>query len=321
MANYELIFDMGSAYISAGLKKDGFSDKIPSIVAFGGQDNNQIVAVGVEALRMAASFSGGVRLSRPILEGAIIDVEGAKALISVLLERLVNYKMSAFSRYNVTCVVPCGMISSDKKTIESVFLSLGAKQVVFIETPIADSVQLFKEFRARQGVVMNLGYDCADIAIVYANAIVGGCTLYHSGKHLTEAIVERIKTKYMIQLPFSQGEELKVTCVSLYPNDSSSAVVSGQNIQSGGEESVTISSKELYDTVVEFVRKYIRVIQSLVSNIPNELAASIKNDGVMLCGGGSKLAGLDMFLQSELGLPVRVAAFPEDVTINGLMEV
>ena len=27
MANYELIFDMGSAYIAAGLKKDGFSDK------------------------------------------------------------------------------------------------------------------------------------------------------------------------------------------------------------------------------------------------------------------------------------------------------
>ncbi len=321
MANYELIFDMGSAYISAGLKKDGFSDKIPSVVAFGGQDNNQIVAVGVEAVRMASAFNGGgVRLSRPILEGAIIDVEGAKALISVLLERLVNYKMSAFSRYNVTCVVPCGMISSDKKTIESVFLALGAKQVVFLETPIADSVQLFKEFRARQGVVVNMGYDCADIAVVYANSIVNGCTLYHSGKHLTEAIVERIKSKYMIQLSFAQGEELKINCVSLYPNDSTTMALSGQNLQSGGEENVTISSKELYDTVVEFSRKYVRIIQSLVANIPNELAASIKNDGVMLCGGGAKLAGLDMFLQSELGLPVRVASFPEDVTISGLLD-
>lgn len=312
MANYELIFDMGSAYISAGLKKDGFSDKIPSIVAYGGQDSSQITAVGVEAVRMASTFNGGgVRLSRPILEGAIIDVEGAKALISALLERLVNYKMSAFSRYNVTCVVPCGMISSDKKTIETVFLSLGAKQVLFVETPIADSAQLFKEFRARQGVLVNLGYDCADIAVVYANSIVSGCTLYHSGKHLTEAIVERIKSKYIIQLSFAQGEELKVNCVSLYPNDSSALAVAGQNVQNGGEETVTISSKELYDTVAEFARKYVRIIQSLVANVPNELAASIKNDGVMMCGGGAKLAGLDMFLQSELGVPVRVAAYPK----------
>ena len=133
MASYELVFDMGSSYISAGLKKDGFSDKIPSVVAYGGQDSNQIVAVGVEALHLASALNGGgVKLSRPILEGAIIDVDGAKALVSTLLERLINYKMSAFSRYNVSCVTPCGMISSDKKTIESVFLSLGANQVSFV---------------------------------------------------------------------------------------------------------------------------------------------------------------------------------------------
>ena len=196
MANYEMIFDIGSAYMSAGLKNDGFSDKIPSVVAYGG-DSNQITAVGVEALRIASSYNGGgVKLSRPILEGAIIDVEGAKALISALLERLCNYKLSAFSRYNVACVVPCGMISIDKKTIETTFLSLGAKQVNFIETPVADSFKLFKDFRARQGVVMNVGYDCTDIAAVCAGGIVSGCTLYHAGKHLTEAIIERIKTKY-----------------------------------------------------------------------------------------------------------------------------
>ena len=152
MASYELVFDMGSSYISAGLKKDGFSDKIPSVVAYGGQDSNQIVAVGVEALHLASALNGGgVKLSRPILEGAIIDVDGAKALVSTLLERLINYKMSAFSRYNVSCVTPCGMISSDKKTIESVFLSLGAKQVSFVEAPVADSLRLFREFRVPSG--------------------------------------------------------------------------------------------------------------------------------------------------------------------------
>ena len=96
MANYEMVFDMGSAYISAGLKNDGFFDRIPSVVAYGGAAN-QITAVGVEALRIASGYNGGgVRLGRPILEGAIIDTDGAKALISALLERLCDYKMSAF---------------------------------------------------------------------------------------------------------------------------------------------------------------------------------------------------------------------------------
>lgn len=320
MANYEIVFDMGSAYISAGLKNDGFSDKIPSVVAYGGE-SNQITAVGVEAIRIASSFNGGgVRLSHPILEGAIIDVEGAKALISSLLERLCNYRLSAFSRYNVTCVVPCGMISSDKRTIESAFLSLGAKQVVFVETPIADSFKLFKDFRARQGVVINVGYECADLAIVCAGGIVSGCTLYHAGKHLTETIIERIKSKYLIQLSFEQGEYLKVNCVSLYANDSSVCLVTGQNVQSGQNESVNVSSKELYDTVVDFCRKYVTLIQSLISSAPTEISAAVKADGVMLCGGGARLAGLDMFLQNETGLPVRVADFPDDVTMISMLE-
>lgn len=321
MANYEMIFDMGSAYISAGLKNDGFSDKIPSVVAYGG-DSNQIAAVGVEALRIASTYNGGgVRLSRPILEGVIIDVEGAKALISALLERLCNYKMSAFSRYNVACVVPCGMISSDKKTIETTFLSLGAKQVSFVETPVADSFKLFKDFRARQGIIANIGYDCADIAAVCASAIVSGCTAYHAGKHLTEAIIARIKTKYLIQLPFEQGEYLKINCVSLYANDSSVCQVTGQNIQSGETESVNVSSKELYDTVVEFCRKYVKIIQSVIASLPADISAAVKADGVMLCGGGARLAGLDMFLQNELGLPVRIAELPDDVTILSMLEV
>lgn len=321
MANYEMIFDLGSAYVSAGLKNDGFSDKIPSVVAYGG-DSNQITAVGVEALRIASSYNGGgVKLTRPILEGAIIDTDGAKALISALLERLCNYKMSAFSRYNVACVVPCCMNSIDKKTIETTFLSLGAKQVNFVETPVADSFKLFKDFRARQGVVMNVGYDCADIAAVCAGGIVAGCTAYHAGKHLTEAIVERIKTKYLMQLSFEQGEYLKINCASLYANDSSVCAVTGQNVQSGETESVNVSSKELYDTVVEFARKYVKLIQGVLATVPADILTATKADGVMLCGGSARLAGLDMFLQNELGLPVRVADFPDEVTIISMLEV
>lgn len=320
MANYELIFDLGSAYSSAALKKDGFTDKIPSVVAYGGADGKQVLAVGVDAVRIANSAKSGVKISHPILEGAIIDVDGAKAIISSLLSRLINYKMNAFSRYNVACIVPCGMISSDKNTIESAFLALGARQVGFIEAPIADSFKLFNEFHRRQGVVVDIGYDCADLALVAANTIVAGCTVYHAGKHLTETIAERIKTKYMIQLSYDQAEYLKLNCASLYPNDSTVLAIEGYNIQRSVTESVSISSKELYDTLADYARSYVKIIQSLVASVPEELATSIQSDGVMLCGGGARLAGLDMFLQGELGLPIRVASLPDEVSVSGLLE-
>lgn len=319
MANYELIFDLGSQYISAALKNDGFSDKIPTIVAYGGVEGRQIVGVGVDAIKLA-NTQAGVRLARPVYEGGVIDNEGTKALVSALLDRLVSRRLNAFSRYTIACVTPCGMISSDKKNIEAIFLGLGAKSVFFVETPIADSYQLFDEFRARQGVVVDIGRDCADLAVVSGGQIASGCTLYYAGKQLTDLLVERIKQKYLIQLSYDAAEYLKLHCASLYPNDTTVVAVSGHNMQHNVTETVNISSRELYDTLVEYVGKYVRVIQSLISSAPDNLSALLKTDGVMLCGGGAALAGLDMYLQSELGVPVRIAERPDEVSIAGMLK-
>lgn len=317
MSNYELVFDLGSQYISAGLKEDGFIDKIPSVVAYG-VDNKQIVAVGLDAIN-AAKFNTAVKLAHPILEGAAIDADGVKALVSALLDRLLSKRVNVFNRFLTTCVVPCGMISSDKKNIESIFLGLGARQVTFVETPIADSIKLFSEFRARYGIVVDIGCECTDLAVVYGNGIVAGCTLYHSGKHLTEAISQSIGAKYMSKVPFDQAEQLKLKCASLYTNDTTVLTVATQNSQNGAMENINVTSKELYDTIVEFVTEYVKIIESLLSSIPQDLQTSIKSEGVMLCGGGAKLQGLDLFLQNELSIPVRVASRPEYVCIEGAM--
>ena len=66
MANYELVFDLGSQYISAGLKSDGFIDKIPSVVAYG--ESKQISAVGLDAVNLSRT-NPSVKLAHPILEG------------------------------------------------------------------------------------------------------------------------------------------------------------------------------------------------------------------------------------------------------------
>ena len=316
MANYELVFDLGSQYISAGLKSDGFIDKIPSVVAYG--ESKQISAVGLDAVNLSRT-NPSVKLSHPILEGAAIDSDGVKALASALIKRLISQRINVFNRFLVTCTVPCGMISGDKKNIESIFLALGARQVTFVETPVADSVKLFAEFRARHGLVVNLGCECADFAVVYGGGIVAGCTLYYAGKHLTEAICKRLSAKYMSKVPFDQAEYLKTNCASLYPNDTTAVSVTSRNTQNGLAETLNVTSKELYDTVVEFVTQYVKIIESLLSSIPQEIVSSVKAEGVMLCGGGAKLAGLDLFLQNELGIPVRVASRPEYVSIEGAM--
>lgn len=320
MKNYQLVFDLGSQYIAAGLKQDGFFDKIPTLVAHGGADGKEIVAVGMDALRIHNTSGGATKLSRPILEGAIIDVDGVKALIKKLLTHIVNSRVANLHNYSILCAVPCGMISSDKKNIESLFLELGAKQVSFVETPIADSVQLFSEFRCRQGVIVDMGCDCVDIAVVVADSIVSGCTLYHGGKAITEEIAKRIRAKYMVQLSFDQAEYLKRDCGSLFANDTTVVSVVGQNVEQGTMETISVSSREIYDILCDFVKKYVQIVQSLVNGLTDDIRPLVRNSGVMLCGGVAKTHGIDVQMQTQLNMPVYVANQPENATINGLLQ-
>ena len=317
MANYEVVFDLGSQYISAGLKEDGYFVKVPSVVAVDNTDPHRIVGVGVAAINAGGGSASNCKLVYPILEGTVVDVVCAKALFNELFKRVLPSKAKIFSYVKVTCVVPCAIISSDKKTIESIFLSLGARVFNFLESPLADSLALFREFHAVKGLIVNIGYDCVDFSVVYYNNIVAGSTLFYSGKHLTQAIAEKIRSKYQVQLSFEQAELLKVNCASLYPNDMSTYTVSCVNLQTGASENINISSKELYDTVVEFVRKYCNVIRSLLASVNDTVCSVASEEGVFLCGGGALLQGLDSFMHTELALPVRVADDPANVSITG----
>lgn len=317
MAKYEVVFDIGSQYISAGLIKDGFITTIPSVVAVDVVDNKEVLGVGNSAINMSVSNLGKVKLVYPILEGAVVDPYCAKVLFKELLTRVTPNKASFLSQVRATVAVTCGMLSSDKKAIENILLNLGIREVCFVETALVDSVELFREFRTNRGIVVDIGSDCCDLAVIYGDNIVAGCTLYYSGKGLTQLLAERIRRKYMVEVDYDQAEQFKINCVSLYSNDTSCYTVRGTNLQNGNTESINISSKEVYDCVVDYVKRYCKIIDSLLNSLPDQVSTMVKQEGVFLCGGGASLTGLDYYMHNELEMPVRVSADPRNVCING----
>ena len=80
------------------------------------------------------------------------------------------------------------------------------------------------------------------------------------------------------------------------------------------------SSREIYDILCDFVKKYVQIIQSLVNGLKEDVKPLVKNSGVMLCGGVAKTHGIDVQMQTQLGMPVYIANQPENVTINGLLQ-
>jgi rod shape-determining protein MreB len=319
MAQYKVVIDLGSEYISACLVGD-ISVKIPAVAAVSLDENKTISAVGVAALSLTRAEAKSVRLVYPILEGAIVDVECAKALFSNLLNRLLPNKSKAFKDISVCVSVPCAMIANDKKAIENCLLGLGVRRVFFVSAPVAAAVSLYKEFRVNHGIIVDIGSECTDIAITFGSQIVAGTSLYHAGKALTNSIIELLRRKYLVTVSFDQAEAYKLNSASLFVNDMSSYNLTGSNINTGRMETLNVSSKETYDTVAEYANIVCKIVESLLSSVPDQVSSTVRQVGVMLCGGGSQLAGLDIYLEEQLGIPVRLAKSPADSGINGAVE-
>lgn len=320
MTKYTIMLEIGSSFSAVTEKNASFFVKEPSVVALD-KVERQVLGIGNAALKLYASKMADVQLVYPILEGAIVDSDGAKELFKHLFSKILPQKAQIFPDTLVVCIVPCCLNTSDKRAIENILLSLGIKAVRFKESSLVDSIELFRQFHTNRGIVVNIGSDCTNIAAVYADGIVSGCTLYHSGKQLTDAITQKIREKYLLQLSFAEAEKLKFKCASLYSNDTSSVSVLGSNTDTGETEKVTVTARELYDTVSDFCRKYVSVIKSLISAIPREIVGLLRQEGVLLCGGGAELEGLESFLHNELDLPVRLANDSKNVTIEGARQL
>ncbi|HPG92083.1 MAG TPA: rod shape-determining protein [Clostridia bacterium] len=320
MAHIDIALDLGSEYITAVSAKTGLIIKEPAVVAVDAIDNKTIKAAGLAAIKMCKGQLAKVKLYRPIIEGAVADKDKAKFLLKTLVAKVLP-NSSPFSRATVLCVVPCAMTKNEKQKIEFVLNMINVKQTRFITAPIASATEIFKQFNTDKGIICDMGADKTDIAIVVSKEIISGCSIYYSGRQIDEDIVSFVHKKYNLQISTEEAEKLKRECASLYPNDVSSAEVCGINVLKGVLETVEITARELYDVVANVINKYCQVIESLLASISPEAAKGVKNEGVFLCGGLSKINGIEKYFLDGLKLNVRVPSEPDNLNALGALQL
>ena len=71
------------------------------------------------------------------------------------------------------------------------------------------------------------------------------------------------------------------------------------------------------DALAEPVSAVADAIKLALERTPPELAADIVDNGIILAGGGSLLANLDILIKEKTGLPVALAEDPLTCVVRG----
>jgi rod shape-determining protein MreB len=118
------------------------------------------------------------------------------------------------------------------------------------------------------------------------------------------------------------AEEIKIRLGSAYPiAEELKMEVRGLNQVSGLPRTVTITSGEIREALLEPVNTIVEAVRDTLEKCPPELAADIIDRGIVLAGGGALLQGLDELISHDTEVPVHIADDPLSCVVLGTGKV
>jgi len=181
-----------------------------------------------------------------------------------------------------------------------------------------------------QGVlVVDIGGGTTEIALISLGGIVINRCLRVAGDEIDEALVNFIKLKYSLLLGQASAEEIKIQLGSALPPShlvskekaaevkERQLVIRGRDLGNGLPKSIKISAQEVREAISPIINQIIEQVSEVVEEAPPELTTDIVSKGIVLCGGGSLIQGLDKLVSEETKIPVWIAEEPQTCVVRG----
>jgi rod shape-determining protein MreB len=317
----DLAIDLGTANTLVYAKGKGIVVSEPSVVAVlkDGHGPDKVRAVGKAAKEMLGRTPGNIVAIRPMKEGVIADFEVTEAMLRYFIERVHN-RSSNLVRPRIVIAVPSGITSVEQRAVRESALHAGAREVFLIEEPMAAAIGAGLPVTEPSGnMIVDIGGGTTEVAVISLSGIVYSNSTRVGGDKMDEAIINYVKRKYNLLIGERTAELIKVSIGTAYPTgDVRSMEVKGRDLVGGVPKTLEIKSDEVLEALQEPINAIVEAVKVALERTPPELAADIVDKGIVMTGGGSLLANLDILLREATGLPVMLAEDPLTAVANGV---
>ena len=301
--------DLGTATTLVYLRGEGIVLCEPSVVAIY-KHNGDVLAVGEEAKRMLGKTPGSIVAIRPMKDGVIADFDVTEEMMRYFIKKVHPRRISI--RPRIVIAVPSGITEVEKRAVKDSALRAGAREVIPVEEPIAAAIGVGLPIAEPQGsMIIDIGGGTTEIAVISLGGIVYARSIRVGGDEMDEAIVEHMKKNYNLMIGERTSEEIKIKIGSAWQLEEELTIeVRGRDLITGLPKFIRINSEEIREALQGPMREIVEATKVTLERTPPELAADLIERGIVLCGGGSLLKGLDKLISEETGLACFVADDP-----------
>ncbi|MBP1155051.1 MULTISPECIES: rod shape-determining protein [unclassified Paenibacillus] len=309
--------DLGTSNTVIYQQGKGIVLREPSVVAVR-KDTGEIVAVGAEAQAMIGRTPGNIDIIYPLMDGVIANFDMTSSMLQLFIKK-VQGRAPWFRSSQVYISVPCGITNVQKRAVEETVVHKGAKKAVAVEEPLAAALGAGLPVDEPIGsLVLDIGGGTSQVAVLSLGGIVVSHTVRRAGMSIDKDIIDYVKRTYSLAIGERTAEEIKKRIGSVLESSGEDGIdIRGRDLIDGLPRSLRLTSGEISSLMDDFLLTVLDAIRVTLERCPPELAGDVMDRGILLCGGGALLHGLDERIQKETGVPVHIADQPMDCTALG----
>jgi rod shape-determining protein MreB len=318
----DLAVDLGTANTLVCLAGQGLVLNEPSVVAVQ-QRTNRILSGGCAVGHLAKQMQGrtpeSISVVRPLADGVITDFELCEAMLRYFLRKAQPPGLRM--RPRVLVAVPGCITPVEKRAVLNSTQRAGARQVFLIPEAKAAAVGCgLPVAEPVASMVCDIGGGTTEVAVMSLADVVASHSIRTGGDEMDQAVVDYLHRHYNLRIGLPAAERLRIDIGSAWTLEQEMVEeVRGLDLVSGLPRRATVTSEEVRQALADPLEEIVEAVRRTLDGVGPELAADLVDNGLVLCGGGALLRGIDRFIAERTGLPVRVAAEPLVAVAHGAL--
>lgn len=310
--------DLGTSNTLIYVKDKGIVINEPSVVAINAR-TEQILSVGKEAREMVGKTPPHLIISRPLLHGIIADYEVTEKMLRYFIDRVHEESFTLVPRPRVVIGTPLEITEVERKAIEDVTLSAGARAVFLVEAPMAAAIGARMPIQEAVGnFIIDIGGGTTEIATISLGGIVTWKSINVAGEEMNKNIIQYAREAFNLFIGERYAEKIKIQAGSALPlKESMTYPMRGRDLITGLPKEVIITDTQIREALARSITAIVESVKATMEMTPPELIADIHERGILLTGGGALLRGIDRVITHATGIPVRMADDPLTCVVRG----
>ena len=283
-------------------------------------NKKQVFAYGDSAFEMYEKAPGNIKISYPLSNGVIADIQNMKVLIKYFMNGLMKNNVKPGDFF---IAVPTDITEVEKRAFYDLIKEseVKARRIMVVEKALANGLGMDIDVKNAQGVlIVDVGYNTTDISIVSLGGIVISKMIKCGGLTFDETIKNVIRNELCLYIGGKSAENVKMMLRDI-ETQHADAVVYGRDIVTGLPVERIIPTKSIDTALLDNFNTIVDNIKIVLERTPPELSADIYRNGIYLTGGGSLVNNLAKTIEKETGLKVNHAEDPLLSVAEGLSRV